>query len=363
MCIRDRLTCGYIPIDYISVLDNGSTRKERDAVNEEHYQRKKANYLTGGGGALQRILEELNETKQVRQMEIFEIPTLSAAPPTLSYSQLGQDLEVLKLFNNKKNGYFLDIGAFDGKSYSNSFLLEKSYGWQGICVEPLPDEYAKLIQIRKCKTANKALYHTSNMQVNFTVADMLSGITDNIDHHTHVKDNTTITVETITPTDLLQEMGAPTIIDYMSLDTEGSELAILQAFDFSKYTVLFINVEHNYEEPRRTDMRILLESHGYMYFGSRAFDDNYLHRSFIEGTYFRDNDYSKAYVLEVVDIDTEAKVRITCPIAPVHTATIDFGTMEIISPFLGRGKLIHGSIEFPQPIQKDRGVDNFCGCK
>jgi FkbM family methyltransferase len=314
-------TCGYIPIDYISVLDNGSTRKVRDALNEEHFQRKKARYLTAGG--------------------------------TLSYSQLGQDLEVLKLFNNKQNGYFLDIGAFDGKSYSNSLLLEESYGWQGICVEPLPDEYAKLIQIRKCKTSNKALYHTSNTQVKFTVADMLSGITDNIDHHTHVKDNTTITVETITPTDLLQEMGAPTVIDYMSLDTEGSELAILQAFDFSKYTVLFINVEHNYEEPRRTDMRILLESHGYLYFGSRAFDDNYLHRSFIEGTYFRDNDYSKAYVLEVVDIDTEAKVRITCPIAPVHTATIDFGTMEIISPFLGRGKLIQGSIEFPQPIQKD----------
>ena len=42
-----------------------------------------------------------------------------------SYSQFNQDILVLKAFDNKKNGYFVDIGANDGKTGSNSYLLEK----------------------------------------------------------------------------------------------------------------------------------------------------------------------------------------------------------------------------------------------
>jgi hypothetical protein len=57
-----------------------------------------------------------------------------------SYSQIGQDLEVLRKYKNKYNGYFVDIGASDGIIYSNTYLLEKRYGWKGICVEPLPSK-------------------------------------------------------------------------------------------------------------------------------------------------------------------------------------------------------------------------------
>ncbi len=68
-------------------------------------------------------------------------------------------------------------------------------------------------------------------------------------------------------------------IDYLSLDTEGSELEILKSVDLTKYTFGIIDVEHNYIEPRRTQIRELLESHGYEYIRANKFDDCYKHKS------------------------------------------------------------------------------------
>ena len=55
-----------------------------------------------------------------------------------SYSQIGQDLWVQETLKNKKNGYFLDIGAHDGIYLSNTYLLEKNYNWNGLCIEGNP---------------------------------------------------------------------------------------------------------------------------------------------------------------------------------------------------------------------------------
>ena len=62
-----------------------------------------------------------------------------------SYSQLNQDINVLKFYNNKTDGYFVEIGASDGIKISNTYLLEKEYNWKGICIEPIQEEYEKLV--------------------------------------------------------------------------------------------------------------------------------------------------------------------------------------------------------------------------
>ena len=68
-------------------------------------------------------------------------------------------------------------------------------------------------------------------------------------------------------------------IEYLSLDTEGSEYEILKGFDFSKYTFGYIDVEHNFEEPTRTHIRNLLEENGYIYICENNWDDCYKHSS------------------------------------------------------------------------------------
>jgi hypothetical protein len=115
--------------------------------------------------------------------------------------------------------------------------------------------------------------------VTFDIAqyDLLSGITNNIDCHKNVVDKkkTQITVQTISLTDLLDNYNAPTFIDYLSLDTEGSEYEILKTFDFNKYKFGLIDVEHNYVEPRRTEIRKLLIDNNYTYIRENKFDDCY----------------------------------------------------------------------------------------
>lgn len=50
------------------------------------------------------------------------------------YSQVGQDRWVINYFGENYKGFFIDIGAYDGISISNTYALEK-LGWKGICVD------------------------------------------------------------------------------------------------------------------------------------------------------------------------------------------------------------------------------------
>jgi FkbM family methyltransferase len=203
----------------------------------------------------------------------------------MSTSQLGQDLNVLKFYKHKKEGFFVEIGASDGINLSNTYILEKTYNWKGICVEPIPYNFEKLIKNRPHSIcSSNAVYNTTGEIVQFDIAnsaDLLSGISKNIDCHMAAvnANKTTINVETITLTDLLDKHSAPNHIDYLSIDTEGSEYEILRVFNFSKYTFGLIDVEHNYVEPRRSQIRALLTANGYIYLGENKWDDMYKHSS------------------------------------------------------------------------------------
>ena len=203
----------------------------------------------------------------------------------MSYSQLGQDKEVLTFYKNKKNGYFIEIGANNGITLSNTYLLEKKYNWKGICVEPIPEIYNILCKKRPNSfCSNYAVYNESNLELLFDIAnknDLLSGISSYIDCHKNTvdKNKKQIKVKTITMNDLLDTYNAPNFIEYLSLDTEGSEYEILKCIDFNKYTFGLIHVEHNYVEPRRTQIKELLLANDYVYIKENNWDDAYKHKS------------------------------------------------------------------------------------
>lgn len=203
----------------------------------------------------------------------------------MSYSQLGQDLKVVEFYNSKKNGFFIEIGASDGISFSNTYLLESEYNWRGICIEPIPNKYNELINNRPNSICcNLPVYNETGLSVNFDISNichLISGISINLDTNKEVIDmnKTTIQLNTISLLDLLDNNNAPSFIEYISLDTEGSEYEILRTFNFDKYTFGLIDVEHNYVEPRRTQIKELLLSKGYVYLGENKFDDMYKHNS------------------------------------------------------------------------------------
>jgi hypothetical protein len=115
----------------------------------------------------------------------------------------------------------------------------------------------------------------------FVLADAFGGLEDHgrDDMHTDKRDayaavGDVIDVTTISLMDLLDQQGAPAVIDYLSIDTEGSELAILEGIDWRRYQFRCITVEHNFTEQRQ-GIHKLLEAQGYQR-QEAAFDDWYI---------------------------------------------------------------------------------------
>lgn len=199
--------------------------------------------------------------------------------------QLFQDLWVLWESQGKRDGYFVEFGATNGITMSNSHLLDKHYGWKGILAEPNPDYHERLARERDCNITHKCVYSETGKTFKFLCAE--KGLMSRL-AHINPKDHNEesgkreikmeIDVETISLNDLLDEYKAPDVIDYMSVDTEGSELEILSHFDFGKRHVRMFTVEHNFTELRE-QIYDLMTSKGYVrrFPEYTRFDDWYIH--------------------------------------------------------------------------------------
>ena len=146
-----------------------------------------------------------------------------------NFSQAYQDMFVLSILNGKKNGYYLEIGAFDGISLSNTYLLEKQFGWDGISVDIEP--------------AAKFSFNQHQRKGEMIVSDAIT-----LDYST-----------------LLKEKNSPKIIDYLQLDIEpqANTLACLKNIPFDEYDFRVITYETDYYDPassREESHRILMES-------------------------------------------------------------------------------------------------------
>ena len=258
-----------------------------------------------------------------------------------SYSQLRQDLNVISFYNNKNDMYFIDIGANDGKTLSNTYLLEKKYNWKGICSEPLPKAFQKLIKRRSATCDNNAVFKESGLSLEFSESDLLSGITNFIDKYEEAKKDNPIIVKTITLQSLLDNYKAPKIIQYFSLDTEGTELEILKSVDFSTYTFLYINLEHNYVEPRRSEIRTLLLNNRYLYKGQNSWDDDYIHESTVIGTYYHQHDYTKPIIIKRKN---DNKFSVSSSYWKNDTGTFQNGFLNWKR--LGKGKIFYTHIDY-----------------
>lgn len=185
----------------------------------------------------------------------------------LSKSQILQDLWVCFELGEKTGGFFVEFGATNGFKNSNTWLLETKFGWKGILAEPNPVWHADLVLNRKSAIETKCVSSKSGDVVTFIMTNdtdpELSGIarTSDGDHFAETRSRgRRIELETISLDDLLDKYGAPSLIDYMSIDTEGSELDILSSYSFNhKFRV--ISVENNPKNEKAIDS--ILFSQGY----------------------------------------------------------------------------------------------------
>ena len=168
------------------------------------------------------------------------------------YSQAGQD-KIIKnhFFQNNKNGFFIEIGAYDGIIGSNCCHFEKFLNWEGIAIEASKIQYDKLKNNRKCKTVNKAI---SNKIKDVEFVEVIEGLTQmsgiNNENNTAIEiinnnKKSKTKISKITTTTFEEEIKSNLEIDYLSIDIEGEELDLLKSIDFNKYTIKVISVENN----------------------------------------------------------------------------------------------------------------------
>ncbi|MDG1893469.1 MAG: FkbM family methyltransferase [Fuerstiella sp.] len=206
----------------------------------------------------------------------------------LSYSQIFQDLFVQYVLGEKHSGFFCEFGATDGVELSNSYMLETHYGWKGICAEPARGWHEQLRRNRpNASVETDCVWTTTGEKLRFNEVDSRELSTINLfsndDGHARKRSgrqSTTYEVSTISLNDLLAKYDAPREFDYLSIDTEGSELSILEKVDYSRYCPRVITVEHNFTENREGIFR-LLSGQGYrrVFKNFSGFDDWYLSES------------------------------------------------------------------------------------
>lgn len=189
-----------------------------------------------------------------------------------SRSQLLQDLLVVAVTRGKKNGYFVEIGVGDGEMLSNSYLLERQYGWTGILVEPNIMFHDQILAVRTAQLDTRAAYRRSGETADFLInstSGELSTLRAYDGRDSHMRRGETVHVQTATIEKILAERGAPDVIDYVSIDTEGSEFAVLEGFDFCKRRVSIFTIESNYDTKKMEKIDSLLSYHGY----KKVFDE------------------------------------------------------------------------------------------
>lgn len=178
------------------------------------------------------------------------VAPVTADPKEWTYAATeGQDRLVLNLLDHKRNGFFVDLAARYWQRGSNSFTLETYYDWQGICIEPDNLFSRGLVLNRTCLVVcNNPVTYKNYQTVFFNYK--ING------HNKRGNENgekTTVTLNTI-----LDASNAPSKMDYLSLDVEDHELAVLSKFNFKKYQFQVMTVER---PPKR--LHELLNRHKY----------------------------------------------------------------------------------------------------
>lgn len=200
------------------------------------------------------------------------------------FSQSGQDLWLLRhIFPGKRNGLYIEIGAYDGVSYSNCLLMEAAFGWSGIAIEPNPKVFPSIQHSRTVEALNVAIGSQPGV-TKFRIAGMLSGIVTSYcaEHEQRIlrefgDDCAEIEIPVMDIASILAERGI-TQVDYISIDVEGGEIEILKNLQSSGVKIRALSVENNY---RTREIPLLAAALGMEKLGELEADDMYVARSFV----------------------------------------------------------------------------------
>ena len=202
-------------------------------------------------------------------VEVFRTFMLNRPPPLkvpyngidterVYFSQVEQDKAVDEILHQKRNGFFIEVGAYDGVSFSNSLFFEKFRNWTGLLIEANPRAHRELLaKDRKAWNTPACISTSSHVELNvdFVANGMIGGfdgphfersggVAKDVDTNPFVYN---VKAHCFPLNVMLDAIGV-NYVDMFSLDVEGAELEVLKSIDFSRVTIAVLVIEKNYKE-------------------------------------------------------------------------------------------------------------------
>jgi FkbM family methyltransferase len=194
------------------------------------------------------------------------------------FAQNGEDYILCTFFSFKEDGYFVDVGAFDGIHLSNSYCFEL-LGWRGVCVEPQKIYYELCCSNRPLSVCIHAACADSDAINEITISTDITGLFSGVnldneqknihEHYRAIGQSLADTKKEVVPATTLnalltKHLPSEPVVDFISIDVEGFEKNVLEGLDLSKFAPRILLVETSTDEDLSTISEYLAQ-HGYTF--------------------------------------------------------------------------------------------------
>lgn len=213
------------------------------------------------------------------------------------YSQQGEDIFIYRNFINRvvPDGIFVELGAINGITYSNTKFFEDNLQFTGTLIEPT-NQFVQLLRNRpECKCYNLAVNYTPG-KVKFigdwATAGMVDTMSESFRQGWHKSVSQEYYVDGSPIQDILRKSNIE-YIDFMSIDVEGGEQAVLETFDFN-IPVYLICIELSGDDKQKDDMcRTILLKQGFRFKYRLCINEFWCNKAYFRKDILYDNSMPK----------------------------------------------------------------------
>lgn len=186
-------------------------------------------------------------------------------------SQMGQSKKIDTMLGGQRDGFFVEAGAFDGETISNSLFFELERNWTGLLVEAVPTLYKSIVSRRRnCYSINACIAEKKPTVAKFKVFDVYSGRENDmsafhlarINFFDRAAEKQTAFIPCFSLNTIMRALNR-TRIDYFSLDVEGAEIHILKSIDFKSLDIRSFSIEWSSSNETMPLIKDLLASNNY----------------------------------------------------------------------------------------------------
>jgi FkbM family methyltransferase len=217
------------------------------------------------------------------------------------HSQQGEDTIILKNFINKpcNDGFFVELGAMDGLTYSNTHFFEKKLGFKGLLIEPTENFHQLITNRPSCINVQNAVGYNDGEKVEFigegAVAGMTSTMSENFRNHWHQKSKI-YEVTTKRMGTILKENNVK-YIDLFSIDVEGGELVVLETMDWNIPVYCIVIELDGTNKEKDEKCRDILISNGFTFVSRVSINEFWINKNYFRKDLLYDANNVKSFNL------------------------------------------------------------------